>query len=227
MFSVMTWSPTTSAGTFPRGLIARYSGVLCASFEIGVSLGLVGLAGFLKSNVGCHRARAGAVIEYDHCFLLTIDRIGRLTRCFWCRNRLCAARPLAGRQTGRGEARSQRRGEFVDDAFVVVGVAQTVRQSLEAMAPMSVEQNVLPSTDREVEPPKQILAADFRDWVQALLLPNQDNQPLAAGDAGIERIPLQHRVMLGEHRVRIFRPLRLLWMVAAYAGTNISSSPNP
>ena len=34
----------------------------------------------------------------------------------------------------------------------------------------------------------------------AFFCPNQNNQPLTSGDAGVEKVPLQHGVMLSEHR---------------------------
>ena len=42
-----------------------------------------------------------------------------------------------------------------------------------------------------------------------LLLPNQHDKPLAAGDAGLEQITLQHGVVLchdRNHHGRVFRP---------------------
>ena len=39
----------------------------------------------------------------------------------------------------------------------------------------------------------------YRDG-DGLLLPNKNNQPLAAGHASIEQVPLKHNVVLGEHR---------------------------
>ena len=44
-------------------------------------------------------------------------------------------------------------------------------------------------------------------------LPNDDNQLLASGDASIEEIPGEHRIMLrrqGKHHHRIFRPLAFM-----------------
>jgi hypothetical protein len=46
-----------------------------------------------------------------------------------------------------------------------------------------------------------------------LLLPDQNNQPLAPCDAGVKKVPLQHGVMLSEHRDDhggIFRALALV-----------------
>jgi hypothetical protein len=61
-----------------------------------------------------------------------------------------------------------------------------------------------------------------------LLLPDEYDQPLAARDAGVEKVPLQHGVMLGEHgddHGWVFRALALV--NGRRAGTNMSSSPNP
>jgi hypothetical protein len=58
---------------------------------------------------------------------------------------------------------------------------------------------------------------------------DQHDQLLAARDAGIEQVPLQHGVMLGEHRDNhggIFRTLAFV-DGRSVAGTSMSSSPNP
>ena len=57
--------------------------------------------------------------------------------------------------------------------------------------------------------PRNVLHRDG----DSLLLSDQHDQPLAAGDAGIKQVPLQHGVMLGEdgdHDCRIFGALTLV-----------------
>src|SRR5439155_13218048 len=52
----------------------------------------------------------------------------------------------------------------------------------------------------------------YRDG-NGLLLPDQHDQPLAAGDAGVEKIPLQHSVVLRHDRNHygwVFRALALV-----------------
>jgi hypothetical protein len=59
-------------------------------------------------------------------------------------------------------------------------------------------------------PPARNVANCDRD---GLLLADKDHQPLAAGDAGVEEVSLQHRVVLGEDRddySRIFGALTLV-----------------
>ena len=63
----------------------------------------------------------------------------------------------------------------------------------------------------------------------SLLLPNQHDQPLATGDAGVKQIALQHGVVLLTTGMTTAGCSErwLLWMLAAYAGTSASSSPKP
>ena len=48
----------------------------------------------------------------------------------------------------------------------------------------------------ELRPPPPARDVAHRDG-DGLLLPDQHDQPLAAGDAGVEQVPLQHGVVLG------------------------------
>src|SRR5215207_668025 len=51
----------------------------------------------------------------------------------------------------------------------------------------------------EFRPPSPARNVAHRDG-HGLLLPDQDDQPLPARNAGVEQVPLQHGVMLREHR---------------------------
>jgi hypothetical protein len=51
----------------------------------------------------------------------------------------------------------------------------------------------------QLRPPPPTRYVPRRDG-DGLLLPDQNDQPLAASDAGVEKVPLQHGVMLCEHR---------------------------
>jgi transposase-like protein len=62
-----------------------------------------------------------------------------------------------------------------------------------------------------------------------LLLADQHDEPLAAGDAGVEQVPLQHGVVLGQDRDDdggIFRPLALVDR-RGIGRHQVSSSPKP
>ena len=52
---------------------------------------------------------------------------------------------------------------------------------------------------RQLRPPPPARGVTHRDG-DRLLLSDKNDQPLASGDAGVEKIPLQHGVMLGKHR---------------------------
>ena len=59
---------------------------------------------------------------------------------------------------------------------------------------------------------------------------DNDHEPLAAGNASVEEIWLQHGIVLGQDlndHGGILRASWLLRMVAAQAGTKVSSSPKP
>ncbi len=62
-----------------------------------------------------------------------------------------------------------------------------------------------------------------------LFLANQDDKPLTAGNAGIEQITLQHRVMLrhdGDHHGWVFRALALMdgRRVGRYQGAKVAEA---
>jgi hypothetical protein len=112
--------------------------------------------------------------------------------------RRCAARTLARQQGGRREACGQRCGELINDALIVAGVAQTIRQSLEAMTAVCIEQDMLPCANREIEAPEQILPADFRYCAFQSVHESQGNVIDLLGDRFMDKIPAETIGVIGQ-----------------------------
>jgi hypothetical protein len=78
---------------------------------------------------------------------------------------------------------------------------------------------------RPASPPRNV-ANRNRDGP---LLADQDHEPLAAGNASVEEVSLQHGIVLGQDRDHHGGILRALALVdgGGVAGTKVSSSPKP
>ena len=63
---------------------------------------------------------------------------------------------------------------------------------------MRIEQSVLPSSDRKVESPKQILAANFRDCAFERIHEAQSDVVYLLGDRFVDEIPAQTVGMIGQ-----------------------------